>query len=115
MGQPPVNEWADMMPQTVQIAPWVSYAGGGAGATYGSDVPYQCRIEMANHLVVGMQDKLVTSIGWVFLMTTTIIGIKDRLTLPVGYTPTKPPILHVDIVDDDTGVHHVTLHLGKGV
>lgn len=110
MANPTVNEWADMMPQTVTIEPWVSYKGGGSDSNYGDSEPYQCRIEMGNHLVVNNQSQTVVSRGMIFLMSTTVIGSKDRVTLPAGYVPRIPPLITVDVEDDETGDHHCCLH-----
>lgn len=109
MSIPAVSEWADFMPMTVGIEPWTAYTGGGSGATYGASVNYSCRIEMKNHLIVGKDGKTITARGRVFLLSTVIIGSKDRVTLPAGYVPTQPPLLDVNIVDDESGTHHTTL------
>lgn len=109
MGVPSVNEWADFMPMTVGIEPWATYTGGGSGSTYGTLVSYPCRIEMKNHLVITKDGKQITARGRVFLLSTVIIGSKDRVTLPTGYIPTQPPLLDVNIVDDESGNHHTTL------
>ena len=112
MGSPGVNEWADMMPQTVTIEPWLSYTAGGSGSTYGGSTSYLCRIEMINHLVVDQSGNIVTARGKVFLLSTDTIGSKDRVTLPIGFVPTQPPIISVDVADDESGNHHVALHFG---
>jgi len=109
MGIPSVNEWADFMPQTVVVEPWVSYKGGGSGSNYGTAVSYGCRIEMKNHLVVDRSGKTVTAKGRVFLLSADILDIRDRVTLPVGYVPLQPILLDVNINDDENGNHHVTL------
>ena len=44
--------------------------------------------------------------------TATAPGIKDLLTLPVGYLPLTPPIIAVNIQDDELGSHHTTLEIG---
>lgn len=111
MGLPTVNEWADFMPQTVIIEPWVAYTGGGNASTYGSPASYSCRIEMKNHLVVDKNGKTVTARGKVFLLSASIIGSKDRVTLPTGYIPVQPPLIDVNVVDDESGNHHTTLVL----
>lgn len=110
MGIPTVNEWADMMPKTVTIEPWLSYTGGGSASNYDTAVPYSCRIEIENHLVVDDKGKTVTARGKVFLLSSSVVGNKDRVTLPAGYTPLQPPLITVDVADDETGNHHVTLH-----
>lgn len=109
MGVPAVNDWADFMPQTVVIEPWTSYKGGGIGSNYGSGVSYPCRIEMGNRLVVNSEGRTITARGRVFLLSTSIIGSKDRVTLPAGYVPTQPPLIVVNVVDDESGNHHTTL------
>jgi hypothetical protein len=113
MGTPDVNEWADFMPQVVTREPWTSYKDGGSNSNYGTAIPnIQCRIEMKNHLVVDKDGKVVTARGRVFLLSTTIPDIKDRWTLPAGYVPTQPPVLGVNVVDDESGNHHITLEIG---
>lgn len=110
MANPTVNEWADMMPHTITVEPWVSYKGGGAGSNYGDAETYSCRIEMGNHLVVDANSKTASSKGKVFLLSTTVIGTKDLVTLPTGYVPTNPPLITVDVNDDEDGTHHCCLH-----
>jgi hypothetical protein len=112
MGQPDINEWEDMMPHTIQVEPWLSYKGGGTNNNYDTAEDYNCRIEMNNHLVVDRNARTVTARGMVFLLSTTIIDVKSLITLPVGYTPRQPPLLSVDVEDDEDGTHHTVLHFG---
>jgi hypothetical protein len=109
--EPTVNEWADFMPQSVMIEPWTGYTGGGAGATYGSAYFSDCRVEMGNHLVVDRQGRTITARGKIFLLSTILIDVKDRITLPEGYVPRQTPLIDVNIVDDELGNHHITLEL----
>jgi hypothetical protein len=112
MSLPTVNEWADFMPQTVLREPWLSYKSGGSDSNYDTAISYLARIEMKNHLIVGKDGKVITARGKVFILSSTIPNIKDRWTLPSGYIPTQPPVLDVNVVDDESGNHHVTLELG---
>ena len=111
MSLPTVNEWADLMPHTVVIEPWTGYTGGGSGSTFGTGVSSSCRIQMKNHLVVAKDGKVITARGSVFLLSTSLPGVKDRVTLPAGYVPLQPPLIDVKSQDDESGLHHITLEL----
>lgn len=112
MSLPTVNEWADIMPQTVTIEPWTGFSDGGAGSTYGTSYNSACRIQMKNHQAVTKDGRTVTARGKVFLLSLVIPTVKDRVTLPMSYTPRQPPIIDVNVEDDETGNHHIVLVLG---
>lgn len=112
MSLPSVSEWADIMPQTITIEPWASFKDGGTGSNYGTAYTSACRIEMRNHQAVTKDGRTVTARGRVYLLSLTIPSIKDRVTLPSEYTPNQPPIIDVNVDDDETGNHHITLVLG---
>lgn len=103
-----VEDFLDFMPATVNIAPYVSTTIAGV-KTYGSDVPYPCRLEMKNHIVIDKDGREVMAAGRIFLGTTTIPGISDRITLPAGFSRSQPIIISVDPVYDESGVHHIKL------
>lgn len=114
MANPSVSEWEDMMSDTVTLFAWtgrsVSNAPTYAPTAYLTDCP--CRIEMMNHLVVDSKGNEILAKGQVIMATVTIPGVKDLIVLPSDYVPVSPPILAVDVIPDDTGSHHVTIHIG---
>lgn len=106
-----VSEWLDMMPSTVLIAPWASRTVTDM-PSYGADVPYKCHIQLKNHMVVNAKGEEVLARGRVFVGSAVLASVKDRLTLPAGYVPLVPPILAVNVVTDELGVHHTTIEIG---
>ena len=106
-----VSEWLDLMADTVTVAPWSSQSASGV-PTYGAAVSYTARVEMKNHLIVDAQGREVLARGRVFMATTTVPSVKDKVTLPSRYVPVSPPILAVSPASDNLGMHHVTLEIG---
>lgn len=108
----PVSEWVDMMSDTVTVDAWVSQSVSGVPTYALAPVSYKCYISMANRLIVDAQGREVISRGRVYLATTALIGVKDKIVLPAGYVPLSPPILAVNVFNDELGNHHVTLEVG---
>lgn len=107
-----VGEFADFMPESVDIYPYSSTSVSGV-VTYGSTpTTIQCRVELRNRIVKDRNGRDVVSRGRVFLNTTTPPGISDRIVLPAGYVPREPPIIAVNPCNDELGTHHVTLDIG---
>lgn len=109
-------EFFDMMPATVQVAPYVSDDQYGK-PTYGADVAYSARISIKDELVRSHDGREIAARGKVYLFSTvppitTVPTTRDRITLPAQYVPTKPPILDVQPETDQAGIHHVVLVIG---
>jgi hypothetical protein len=105
------------MPDTVSINAWLSQSVSGQPSYSPTATTHPCRIEMKNHLVVNWEGREVLAKGRVFLGTTfggsvPVPSVKDKITLPVEYTPLSPPILAVNVQPDEMGTHHVTLEIG---
>ncbi len=107
----PISVWSDLMASSVTIEPWVSQSVSGV-PSYGTGVAYACYISMQNRVVVDSQGREVVARGRVIMNTATIIGVKDRITLPTGYVPTNPPIIAINVFDDELGSHHTTVDIG---
>ena len=43
--------------------------------------------------------------------TTVAIGLRDRITLPAGFSPNQPPIIQSMPVYDEAGLHHLEVLL----
>lgn len=107
-----IDEWLDMMSDTVTITPWTSQSGSGVPTYGGTAYTITCRIEMKNHLIIDNQGREIMARGRIIMATTTIPSILDQITLPSDYVPTNPPILAVNVEPDDISSHHVTLEIG---
>lgn len=105
------SEWLDMMGSTITIEPWVSQSVSGV-PTFGAAVSYPCHIQMKNHYVISWEGREVMARGKVFLATTDLISVKDRVTMPAGTVPLQPPLMAVNRQDDETGSHHTVLEIG---
>ncbi len=107
-----VAEWLDFMSDTVTIYAWTGFASA-TGATYSpTGTTYPCYIEMKNHLIVDAQGREVMARGKVFMGTNVVVGVKDKVVLPAEYVPLSPPILAINVANDELGNHHTTLEIG---
>lgn len=100
------------MSDTVTINAFVSRDVAGKPTFSSTTKSYPAYIEMKNHLIVDRQGRETLAKGKVFMGTTDAPSVEDQLTLPAEFVPRTPPILAVNIVNDDTGGHHVTLEIG---
>ena len=102
-----VSDFLDMMPQTVQWAPFVSRSQYGE-PTYGDRVPYRARVVYRDRLVRRADGQLVVSPVSVWLGTYLDVKVEDKIILPDG---TAPEILSVDRIPDENDMHHVKIYL----
>ena len=102
-----VSDFLDMMPQTVQWAPFVSRSQYGE-PTYGDRVPYRARVVYRDRLVRRADGQLVISPVSVWLGTYLDVKVEDKIILPDG---TAPEILSVDRIPDENDMHHVKIYL----
>lgn len=107
-----ISEFLDFMASTVTIDAWVSQSVSGVPSYAGAPASYPAYIEIKNHLIIDSAGREVMARGKVWLGTTTMPGVKDKLTLPAGYVPLTPPIIAVNLADDNLGSHHVVLEIG---
>ena len=108
----PVGEWLDFMSDTVTITPWTAWDGQGKSVFGGTPVSYPAYIEMKNRLIVDAGGREVIARGRVFMGTTVVPNVKDQITLPADFVPTTPPMLAVNVVSDEAGIHHITIDIG---
>ena len=102
-----VSDFLDMMPQTVQWAPFVSRSQYGE-PTYGDRVPYRARVVYRDRLVRRADGQLVISPVSVWLGAYLDVKVEDKIILPDG---TAPEILSVDRIPDENDMHHVKIYL----
>lgn len=110
------SEFDDFMPDTVTYEPYGSEDAYGA-KVYGTAKTVKARVEQLARLVRDANGREVVSNTRVILKPVATDGsaftptVKDRLTLPAGYTPQAPPPINVLRVNDDGGLHHWEAHL----
>ena len=106
-----ISDWSDMFGDTITIEPFSSQ-DGHKKPTYGAGVVYNARVtgKQAKRVSDEGEDIFTTKMVW--LETTSVPGMKDRITLPAGHSPTQPPIKDIKVVSDENGgVHHIKLFL----
>lgn len=104
----PIEDWEDMLTDSVQVAPFVSRDSYGA-ATFGTDVAYASRVVFKNHFIRGPDGEMISSRGFAIIARATAINVKDRITLSDG---TKPPILDSNLNSDEDGPLYVRVDFG---
>lgn len=106
-----IAEWFDMMGSTITIRTKNAQSVSGVPG-FGASASYPAYIEMKTQLMVDSKGREVKVRGRAFVGTTNVISVEDEITLPASYTPQKPPMLVVNLADDERGIHHVTIGLG---
>jgi len=104
------DDFIEDMPSTVVIEPWQS-GDAYSKPTYGAAVSYRCRLEAGAHRILDANGQEVVSMTRLFLAGSFAISTKDRLTMPAGTIPSRPPIKRVDQVHDEEGPHHTVVHI----
>jgi len=94
---------------------------GGDGynvRTYDSSSTFRARIEFVDRLIKDRDSRNVVSTTRMFTpmwdvdgSTAAVIGISDRITLPVQFDPQQPPIISVQPHYDHEGPHHFEVYL----
>lgn len=106
------SEWLDMMSDTVDVYPYLSQSVSGVPTYASLPTTYPAYIEMKNHRVIDAIGREVMAKGKVFLGVPAVIDVRSKVVLPAEYVPTSPPIISVDIANDENGNHHSVLHIG---
>ena len=104
------SEFLDMMPHQVGIEPAVDRDAWG-NITFGTQVPYQARIENKRRMVINSRGEEVLSDTTLYLDTVDRITEDDRVTLPSGYLPSHPEIKSVYRMDDEYGPYCTKLYV----
>ena len=92
--------------------------GGYATRVYSSASTFKARIEFKSTLVKDASSRDVVSKTRLFTpmydvdgSTSATIAVSDRITLPSGFTPQRPPILSVEPHYDHEGPHHYEVYV----
>ncbi len=104
-----ISEWADMMPHTFTLHHHLEYNKVG-DLVSDSQTDIKCYIEGKARRVTDRNGTEKVSMSTLYCHTTIEVSIDDRATLPVGFNPRERlPIINVQRLSDENGVHHVTI------
>jgi hypothetical protein len=103
------DDFTEFFAHVVNIAPYASQDGYGAAA-YGTGIDYPARIVNTVKMIRAADGQERVSNTSIWIGTDAAISPKDKLTLPSAFSPQTPPILRVDRVTDDEGIHHTKLY-----
>lgn len=98
---PFASDFLDMMNSVVTIQAYVANSDPyNLNETLGPSYPAQAYVAYKNHYVRGSQGELVAARGTIYIATSNMITVGDKITLPDG---TAPIILNVGALTDETG------------
>ncbi len=103
-----VDEWLDLMPDSVVVTPYTSQDQYGAAVFSTAGSTYRARWVRTQSEVRDANGNTVIGNHSVWIASTGEIGAKDRITLPDGSTP---QMLQAERRSDQTGTHHWKLTL----
>lgn len=106
------SELEDLFIHTVTTKPYGAPTVDGKPA-YGTAVSHKAKIVLETRYVRDAAGRTVQGRGTVYLKKPdSVPGVKDELTMPSGFEPSKPPMLDVRPHYDLDGLHHVELVIG---
>jgi hypothetical protein len=106
-----IADWADFMPSTITHRGVTSLDQFAAPATFAAPVVYKARITQNPTRIASRQtgeEVIANTTVWINGIIPNITAA-DQITLPDGSTPL---LVDWDIVQDETGDHHMKLYLG---
>lgn len=104
-----VNEWVDLMPDTVQISTGTSMSAYGVPTYSVAASTYPARYVEQAMQTIDLNGQQVGAVGVVWVATTRALDHDIKLTLPDGRTP---PIVRIERYPDENGAHHNKIYLG---
>ena len=105
------DNFLDLMPHTVKVAPADAALTVEGQKTWGADVSYTGLVEQKARMVRDSQGRQVVSSSSAYLATADDIKTDARVTLPSGFTPQQPKIVVVERPSDEAGDIHCVLRL----
>jgi len=102
---------AQLLIHTITVEPPSTTAASG-DKTFGASVAVKARVQHDVRNVRDSAGREVVSQTFIIASPTDVdgnavaFGPSDRITLPAGFTPARPPILSIARLDDHAGLHH---------
>lgn len=106
-----MNPWADWCLDQITVEPFSCQDSYGV-ASYGSSVTYQARVTGQLKRVTSFAGEERVTTVTVYVSGSTGITVRDRITLPSGWTPSQPEIVAVSRIPDEAGAWWETLYCG---
>ena len=104
-----IGAWADMMPDTVTIAPYASQNTYGE-ETYAAAVTYAARCVGKQQKVIDLNgNERVSTVTSYLLAAPLTLTVRDKITIPSRFGDTTPEIMAISGWPDETGPHHVAV------
>lgn len=104
-----MSDWDDLLTTSVDVEVWASQDEYGV-VTYADAVSVQARVSGRLRVVTTPTGEERVSTVSVYLKDPIGVTVRDRVTLPAGWTPAQPPILAVGRCPDETGVIYETIY-----
>ncbi len=104
----PISDFFDLMPDEITHAPMTGRDKYGK-PTFGSGTDFKARVLFKPTWVRGVDGTLVRARGMVWIGGTPNVDPQDQITLPDS---TTPPIMAVERIPDEVGIHHVKVFFG---
>jgi len=105
-----ISEFADFLNQDITVEPFQGNDGYGE-PIFGASVAYKARCVGKTKVVRDANGVERVSNQTVYVLSTQSFGAKDRITLPVNYSPQQPTIVSVGLYPDERGMHHSVIYL----
>lgn len=102
-------DWLELFNRSISVEPWVSEDSAGK-VTYGAAVAYPCYIR-DDVKVWKWEQGLEKQSRRTIYVNGESIGHKDRVTLPVGYSPRVIIPTYMIRRDDEEGYHHTEIYI----
>lgn len=104
----PISDFHDLMPDTVQIAPFLASDAYGAPG-FGAAVARRARVALRPVRLRRPDGSDTVARGQVWLGDPAPVDVRDRLVLPDG---SMPEILAIEQASGEAGLHHLKLYFG---
>jgi len=104
-----ISDFTDMMPHTIQLSEFSGSNDSYGAPVYNSPVSYAARVSYKPTLVKNKEGEEVVARGVAWVGSAIVVNTEDQIELPDG---TTPPVLAVDSLADEDGLHHSKVYFG---
>jgi len=102
-------ELLSLMPHTITVAAELSRDVSG-NKTYDTAESYTARVVNKLKRVINAEGHEAVSHTTCYVDTVDSIKLSSQITLPSGFSPQQPPIIRVDRLSDESGLHHTVIY-----
>jgi hypothetical protein len=105
-----IEEFEDVLNQTITVEPFTGSDGYGE-PSFGTSISYKARCVGKTRIIRDGKGNERISSHTVYVNSLAEFSPKDRITLPIGYSPQQPQIISIGSFPDESGMHHKTIYL----